>query len=60
MATITIVAGILKSNPAAKEHLAKVKEDYDEGLKILEGSDDDGPTKILLEEYKNIREQLFN
>ncbi|KAL4461895.1 hypothetical protein ABPG72_003915 [Tetrahymena utriculariae] len=60
MATITIVAGILKSNPAAKKLLEQVKVEYDEGLKILEGSDEDGPTKILLEEYKQIKSQLFN
>ncbi|KAL4443089.1 hypothetical protein ABPG74_002156 [Tetrahymena malaccensis] len=60
MATITIVAGILKSNPAAKQLLEQVKVEYDEGLKILEGSDEDGPTKILLNEYKQMRSQLFN
>lgn len=59
MATITIVAGIFKSNPAAKEALKKVQIDFDEGLKILEGSDDDGPTKLLLEEYRQIRTKLF-
>lgn len=59
MATITIIAGVFKSNPNMKSALAKVQLDFDKGLKLLEGSDDDGPTKVLFEEYKQIRKQLF-
>lgn len=60
MATITVIASIFKSNPAAKDALEKAKVDFDKGLKILEGSDNDGPTKLLYEEYKSIRENIFN
>lgn len=60
MATITIISGIFKSNSAGKSALEKIKIDFDEGLKILEGSIDDGPTKLLFSEYKQIRDKLFD